>query len=66
MKNRTKMKTRKREKGYTYFENVKSQLYFENIGNAKESRSSNFITSHHISIADFKFYYTDMGEIFFP
>ncbi len=44
------MKSRKREIGYTYLENVKNQLYFD-IGNARESRSSNFTTSHHINIA---------------
>ncbi len=53
MKNKTKMKTRNIKKGYTYLKNVKNQLYFENIGSAKESRSSNFTTSHHISIAIF-------------
>lgn len=53
MKNKTKIKTRKRERGYTYFENVKSQLYFENIGNARESRSLDFTTSHHINIVTF-------------
>jgi hypothetical protein len=53
MKNKTKMKTRKRERGYTYLENVKNQFYFENIGNAREFRSSDFRTSHHISIANF-------------
>jgi hypothetical protein len=53
MKNKTKMKSRKRERGYTYLENVKNQLYFENIGNAREFRSLDFTTSHHINIATF-------------